>query len=167
MKKLIFLFFFFVGWCSFAQKIEITTLLKDPISIRAIQIWDGKVWYTGTDSKFGFVSIKDSLDKKQRRLSNEKLQFRTLAQNKKHFNQRLSSKIPLKQLFMMLCILEKTKVPLLLAILMALADISILLPIQEQVGRNWRAMIFLRFMKEKLLSQQAIPILLLREKQLG
>ncbi|MBP7172962.1 MAG: glycosyl hydrolase [Cloacibacterium sp.] len=85
MKKLIFLFFFFVGWCSFAQKIEITTLLKDPISIRAIQIWDGKVWYTGTDSKFGFVSIKDSLDKKQWRLSNQKLQFRTLAQNKKHF----------------------------------------------------------------------------------
>ena len=69
----------------FAQKVEIETLLKDKISIRALQIWDNKVWYSGTDSKFGYVSLKDSADKKQLVLSDKKLQFRTLAQNKTHF----------------------------------------------------------------------------------
>ena len=68
-----------------AQKVEIETLLKDKISIRALQIWDNKVWYSGTDSKFGYVSLKDSADKKQLVLSDKKLQFRTLAQNKTHF----------------------------------------------------------------------------------
>ncbi len=69
----------------FAQKLEIQTILEDKISIRALQIWDGKVWYSGTDSKFGYVSLKDSLDKKQIQLSDKKLQFRTLAQNRTHF----------------------------------------------------------------------------------
>ena len=57
----------------FAQKVEIETLLKDKISIRALQIWDNKVWYSGTDSKFGYVSLKDSADKKQLVLSDKKL----------------------------------------------------------------------------------------------
>jgi len=70
---------------SYAQKVEFQTLLKDSISIRAIQIWDGKVWYAGTDAKFGYVSLTDSTDKKQIRLSSEKLQFRTLAQDKTSF----------------------------------------------------------------------------------
>ncbi|MBU8883034.1 glycosyl hydrolase [Kaistella sp. DKR-2] len=69
----------------FGQKAEIQTLLKDKISIRALQLWDGKVWYSGTDSKFGYVSLKDTADKKQMRLSNENLQFRTLAQTKSSF----------------------------------------------------------------------------------
>ncbi|WHF52867.1 glycosyl hydrolase [Chryseobacterium gotjawalense] len=69
----------------FAQKVEFQTLLKDNISIRALQIYDGKVWYSGTDSKFGYVSLKDSADKKQIRLSGENLQFRTLAQNNAYF----------------------------------------------------------------------------------
>ena len=69
----------------FSQKVEFQTLLKDNISIRALQIDDGKVWYSGTDSKFGYVSLKDSADKKQMRLSDENLQFRTLAQNKTDF----------------------------------------------------------------------------------
>lgn len=68
-----------------AQKISFETLLNDKISIRAIQIWDGKVWYTGTDSKFGYVSLEDTLDKKQIQLSDKKLQFRTLAQSKTKF----------------------------------------------------------------------------------
>lgn len=63
---------------TFAQKLEFQTLLKDKISIRAIQIWNGKVWYAGTDSKFGYVSLKDSADKKQLILCDIKLQFRTL-----------------------------------------------------------------------------------------
>lgn len=79
-----FIFLSFLNF-SFAQKIEIQTLLKDKISIRALQIWDGKVWYSGTDSKFGYVSLKDTLDKKQIQLSDKKLQFRTLAQNRTHF----------------------------------------------------------------------------------
>lgn len=80
-----FLIFLFCLNFSFAQKVQFQTLLKDQISIRALQIYDGKVWYSGTDSKFGYVSLKDSTDKKQLRLSKEKLEFRTLAQNSKHF----------------------------------------------------------------------------------
>lgn len=68
-----------------AQKVEIETLLKDKISIRALQIWDNKVWYSGTDSKFGYVDLKNILNKKQIELSDKKLQFRTLAQDKKSF----------------------------------------------------------------------------------
>lgn len=69
----------------FSQKLKTQTLLKDKISIRALQIWDGKVWYTGTDSKFGYVSLKDTADKKQIKLSENKLQFRTLGQDQHAF----------------------------------------------------------------------------------
>lgn len=69
----------------FSQKFKIDTLLADKISIRAIQLWDGRVWYSGTDSKFGFINMNDKADKKQIKLSDKKLQFRTLAQNKKNF----------------------------------------------------------------------------------
>lgn len=70
---------------SYSQSFKIDTLLTDKISIRALQIWEGKVWYAGTDSKFGYVSLKDSADKKQLILSEKNLQFRTLAQNTKNF----------------------------------------------------------------------------------
>lgn len=50
-----------------------------------MQIYDGKVWYSGTDSKFGYVSLKDSADKMQMKLSDKKLEFRTLAQDSKYF----------------------------------------------------------------------------------
>ena len=69
----------------FSQTLETEVLLKDKISIRALQLWDGKVWYSGTDSKFGYVNLKDTADKKQMRLSDKKLEFRTLAQNNTHF----------------------------------------------------------------------------------
>ena len=86
MKKAVgFIFFIFCLNFSFAQKIQFQTLLKDQISIRALQVYDGKVWYSGTDSKFGYVSLKDSADKKQMRLSEDKLEFRTLAQDRKYF----------------------------------------------------------------------------------
>lgn len=86
MKKLVgFLLFLFCLNFSSAQKVEFQTLLKDDISIRALQIYDGKVWYSGTDSKFGYVSLKDSTVKKQMKLFYKNLQFRTLAQNKKSF----------------------------------------------------------------------------------
>ena len=86
MKKAFsFAFFLFCLNISFAQKVAFQNLLKDQISIRALQIYDGKVWYTGTDSKFGYVSLKDSADKMQMKLSDEKLEFRTLAQSPKFF----------------------------------------------------------------------------------
>ncbi len=69
----------------YSQKLRIDTLLTDKISIRALQIWDKKVWYAGTDSKFGYVSLKDSKDKKQIRFSKKNLQFRTLAQSDEKF----------------------------------------------------------------------------------
>lgn len=86
MKKTFgFLLFIFCLNLYCAQKVQFQTLLKDNISIRALQIYDGKVWYSGTDSKFGYVSLKDSADKKQMRLADEKLEFRTLAQDRKYF----------------------------------------------------------------------------------
>ena len=86
MKKLIKCLAFLLGLhVTSAQKVEFQTLLKDNISIRALQIYEGKVWYAGTDSKFGFVSLKDSAVKKQMKLSDKKLEFRTLAQSKEYF----------------------------------------------------------------------------------
>ncbi len=86
MKNLIFLFCFLLGSkFSLAQKVTFQTLLKDNISIRALQLNDGKVWYSGTDSKFGYVSLKDSADQKQIKLFYKNLQFRTLGQNRNSF----------------------------------------------------------------------------------
>lgn len=69
----------------YSQKVSFETLLNDKISIRAIAIYDNKVWYSGTDSKFGFVDLKNADNQKQIKLSKEALQFRTLAQNKESF----------------------------------------------------------------------------------
>lgn len=85
MNKFTLVFCCLLGSILNSQEFTIQTLLKDKISIRAIQLWDGRVWYSGTDSKFGYVSLKDTADKKQMKLSDEKLQFRTLAQDTKHF----------------------------------------------------------------------------------
>ena len=67
------------------QQLKSEIMLEDNISIRALEIWDRKVWYTGTDSKFGYVSLADSKDKKQIVLADDKLQFRTLGQNRTDF----------------------------------------------------------------------------------
>jgi len=85
MRKFLLCVFAFLNVWSLAQKVEIQTLLNDNISIRALEIWDGKVWYSGTDSKFGYASLCDSADKKQVKLFEKNLQFRTLAQNKTDF----------------------------------------------------------------------------------
>jgi hypothetical protein len=84
MKKFGF-FLIFLSTFSLAQKFTLKTLLEDKISIRALQLYDGKVWYSGTDSKFGYVELKNPQDKKQIILSEKKLQFRTLAQHKRSF----------------------------------------------------------------------------------
>ncbi|CAD7816597.1 hypothetical protein CHRY9390_03201 [Chryseobacterium aquaeductus] len=85
MTKLLPTLFLFFGSFLLAQKVSFETLLNDKISIRAIEIWDGKVWYSGTDSKFGYVGLKNPKKQKQIKLSDKKLQFRTLAQDKKSF----------------------------------------------------------------------------------
>ncbi|KFF20717.1 WD40/YVTN/BNR-like repeat-containing protein [Chryseobacterium sp. JM1] len=83
MKKLILIVFSFMGIFTFSQQIEsFETILNDKISIRALEVDGGKVWYSGTDSKFGFVDLKNIKNQKQIRLSEKKLQFRTLAQDK-------------------------------------------------------------------------------------
>ena len=79
-----FLLLFF-GTFLFSQNVSFETLLDDKISIRALEIWNGKVWYSGTDSKFGYVDLKNKKDQKQINLSEKKLQFRTLAQDKTSF----------------------------------------------------------------------------------
>jgi len=86
MKKLLPFLFSFLGIFTFSQQVEsLTTILNDKISIRALELYDGKIWYSGTDSKFGFVDLKNPKDQKQIKLSEKKLQFRTLDQNKESF----------------------------------------------------------------------------------
>ena len=79
------LIFLMISYSWNAQTTQLKPLLEDDISIRAIEIWNGKVFYAGTNSKFGYVDIENSEDKKQIRLAEEKLQFRTLAQDRKYF----------------------------------------------------------------------------------
>lgn len=85
MKKFFPILFLFFGTFVFSQNVSFETLLNDKISIRALEIWDGKVWYSGTESKFGYVDLKNPKKQKQIKLSEKKLQFRTLAQDKKSF----------------------------------------------------------------------------------
>lgn len=86
MKKIFSILFLSVGMCAFSQQVEnIETILNDKISIRAIELYDHKVWYSGSDSKFGYVDLKDYKKQKQIKLSEEKLEFRTLGQDKTSF----------------------------------------------------------------------------------
>lgn len=86
MKKIFSILLVSLGLTAFSQQVEsIETILNDKISIRAIELYDYRVWYSGTDSKFGFVDLKDYKNQKQIRLSEDKLQFRTLAQDKTSF----------------------------------------------------------------------------------
>ncbi|MBV8325283.1 glycosyl hydrolase [Chryseobacterium sp.] len=86
MKNIFSILFLSLGICTFSQQVEnMETILNDKISIRALEVYDHKVWYSGTDSKFGFVDLKDSKNQKQIRLSEDKLQFRTLGQDKNSF----------------------------------------------------------------------------------
>ena len=85
MNRLILFAFIFASAFFLSQRFTTETLLTDKISIRAIQLWDGKVWYAGTDSKFGYVDLMNVNDKKQISFSQKSLQFRTLAQNNQYF----------------------------------------------------------------------------------
>lgn len=86
MKKILTVISLSVGMTAFSQQVEnIETILNDKISIRALELYDHKVWYSGTDSKFGFVDLQNYKNQKQVLLSEKKLQFRTLAQDKNSF----------------------------------------------------------------------------------
>ncbi|STD01781.1 hypothetical protein [Chryseobacterium carnipullorum] len=59
MKKTFSILFLSLGLLVFSQQIEsFTTILNDKISIRALEVDGDKVWYSGTDSKLGFVDLK-------------------------------------------------------------------------------------------------------------
>lgn len=76
----------FSGVLVFSQQVKsIETIFIDKISIRAIELYGNRIWYSGTDSKFGFVDLKDPENKKQLILSDKKQQFRTLGQDKNAF----------------------------------------------------------------------------------
>ncbi|WP_300673074.1 glycosyl hydrolase [Soonwooa sp.] len=79
-------FFLFVSLAIFgfskSQNIKIDTLLTDNISIRAIEIHNGKVWYAGSQSKFGYVDIKNSKQQKQIKINELNQEFRVLARFK-------------------------------------------------------------------------------------
>ncbi|MDM1553474.1 glycosyl hydrolase [Chryseobacterium indologenes] len=86
MKKIFSIGFLSVGMLAFSQQVEnVETILNDKISIRALELYDHKVWYSGSESKFGFVDLNNTKNQKQIRLSDEKLEFRTLAQDKTSF----------------------------------------------------------------------------------
>ena len=80
-----FVFLLMISFGLNAQAVQFKTILEDKISIRAIEIWDGKVFYAGTDSKFGYVDLENPSDRRDILLSDKKLQFRTLAQDEKYF----------------------------------------------------------------------------------
>lgn len=86
MKKIFTLLFLILNLMLFSQQIEsFETILNDKINIRAIELYNNKIWYVGTDSKFGYVDLKNPKNQKQIKLSEKNIQFRTLAQNKKSF----------------------------------------------------------------------------------
>lgn len=84
MKKLSFLFLLISAF-SFSQKFKIDTLLTDKISIRAIQLWDGKVWYAGSMSKFGYVKINEPKVRNQVILNDKNQEFRVIAKFKDNY----------------------------------------------------------------------------------
>ncbi|QIG90786.1 glycosyl hydrolase [Chryseobacterium sp. POL2] len=68
-----------------SQNIKIDTLLTDKISIRAIQLHDGKVWYAGSQSKFGYVNFRNPKDKSQIKLNAKNQEFRVIARFQENF----------------------------------------------------------------------------------
>lgn len=79
----VFLCFFLIGCKSVTsniQSVTVDTLMTDKISIRAIAVADGKVYYAGNKSRLGYVDLL-TRQKKEIIRGNEKadLEFRSLA----------------------------------------------------------------------------------------
>lgn len=86
MKSLFILLTALVGsFICKAQNLKIDTLLTDKISIRAINIYKGKVWYAGSMSKFGYVNIRKPKLKSQIQLNTLNQEFRVIARFKENF----------------------------------------------------------------------------------
>ncbi|MFT3793223.1 WD40/YVTN/BNR-like repeat-containing protein [Flavobacterium sp.] len=64
-----------------AQTIQLDTLLRDKISIRAIAIDQGKIWYAGDKGRFGSIHLKDR-SKNEHHITKDTfdIEFRSLAQ---------------------------------------------------------------------------------------
>lgn len=85
MNRLILFAFIFVSAFFLSQRFTTETLLTDKISIRAIQLWDGKVWYAGSMSKFGYVKIYEPKVRNQVILNDKNQEFRVIAKFKENF----------------------------------------------------------------------------------
>ena len=86
MKRIILAFCLLAHAFIMAQSLEFSALADNyNMSVRAIQIWQNKVYYAATDSKFGYIHLKEPTIRKQMKLSDANLQFRTLAQTKDLF----------------------------------------------------------------------------------
>lgn len=93
MKKYSFfgLFLFLILSCksnsvttkSFFTKVKIDTLLMDKISIRAISVYDSKVYYAGNKNRIGYINLDDK-SKNEIKIEKDTLQLemRSLAQTK-------------------------------------------------------------------------------------
>lgn len=94
MKNLVFVFAVFVLCISCKsgsssndgtfKSVSVDTILNDKISIRALLIDKNKVWYAADKSRIGYYDFK-SLTHLQKTIANtdEKLEFRSIAQNSK------------------------------------------------------------------------------------
>ena len=86
MKRIILAFCLLAHAFIMAQSLEFSALADNyNMSVRAIQIWQNKVYYAATDSKFGYIHLNEPTIRKQMKLSDANLQFRTLAQTKDLF----------------------------------------------------------------------------------
>lgn len=85
MNRLILFAFIFASAFFLSQRFTTETLLTDKISIRAIQLWDGKVWYAGSMSKFGYVKINEPKVRNQVILNDKNQEFRVIAKFKENF----------------------------------------------------------------------------------
>jgi BNR/Asp-box repeat len=68
--------------CAFAQSLQVTHILEDRISIRAISLDGDKLWYTGTGAQLGYVNLKNPQEQELIILGDSKLDFRAIGQNK-------------------------------------------------------------------------------------
>lgn len=94
MKKLLLLSFTIISSILSSQKFKIDTLLTDKISIRAIQLWNGKVWYAGSMSKFGYVNIRNPKLNSQIKLNSKNQEFRTIARFKENYFETVNVSSP-------------------------------------------------------------------------
>lgn len=80
MKKIILLIL--LGFqITNSQDFIVKTILTDSISIRAIEYKNDQLWYVGTQSKIGFVSLKNN-EKQSFKINSNNEQFRSIAIHK-------------------------------------------------------------------------------------